>query len=263
MGRGKICPRRIASAPPSCRLGLGDTPNPPGPRAPPLRRPPPRALGGGGVGEALTSQEASANRSCPSRAPKGFPGHSRDLGRDPAGTTLTRGSKGGRPAPGRGDRGWDPPERGGTGVPAQARLLRPRDGQRGRESHSGQRAGARTGARGRRGGLPFPRRRPRQGRAQPLPISGPSGPPGPPGPCDPGPQPGRAGHEVSVPRAPAKPALDSSRVGSGRELSAAQPAAQRGKPRPRGAGLRLKSESRRMLLALVTLGEALPLPGSP
>lgn len=261
---GKICPRRIASAPPSCRLRLGGHPKSAGTPSPSPAAAAPTCLWGRGRrgGPDVTGGLSQSELSFPS--PKGIPGPQQGPGARPSSDDPQPGLKRG-PAPGRGHRGWDPAERGGPGCRCPGRLQRAQRGAAG--AGVTQRAARREhgrGARRLRGRLSFPRWRlapgPGSASAQlgafgPLQVS--------PGPCDPGPQPGRAGHEVSVPRAPAKPALDSSRVGSGPELSAAQPAAQMGKLRPRGAGLRLKSQTRRMLLALVTLGEALPLPGPP
>lgn len=195
---------------PAAGSGWGDTPNPPGPRAPPLRRPPPRAFGGGGVGEALTSREASANRSGPSRAPEGFPGHSRDLGPDPAVTTL-------HPGLHRGGRGWDP-EGAGRGAAARPAPAGPETGSAG---------GSHTAGGGRAVRSP---RAPGTG-------AGPAGSPGPSGSLRP-PRPGAAARPrwargVSAAGA-RKTRTGFLPVGSGRELGAAPPAAQMGKLRPKG-----------------------------
>ena len=103
--------------------------------------------GGGGVGEALTSQAVSANRSCPFRTPGGFPGPSR--GRDPAPTTPNLSLKEGPDLTG-GNQGWDAPGRGRNPVdppespsPA-ARLLRgPERGRHGRSHTVGRLDGER------------------------------------------------------------------------------------------------------------------------
>lgn len=132
--RGELRLRR-----PAAGSGRGDTPNPPGPRAPPLRRRPPRASGGGGSGEALTSHAASANRSCPFRAPKGFPGQSRDQGRNTAATTPSLGLKEGARLSGETEAG---PRQGGgptqtSGCPRACRQHCPERARERRESHSG------------------------------------------------------------------------------------------------------------------------------
>lgn len=98
---------------------------------------------------ALTSQAASANRSCPFRAPGGFPGLTRGWGRDPAPTTPNLGLKEGPDLTG-GNQGWDAPGRGRDPVdppeslsPA-ARLLRgPERGRDGRSHTAGRLDGER------------------------------------------------------------------------------------------------------------------------
>lgn len=83
-----------AGGTPRIRADPGPPPPPPGcPHVPP---------GGGGLGEALTSQASQPIRAALSEPPGGFPGHSRDPGHDPAGTIPQPGLRRGR-APGRGN----------------------------------------------------------------------------------------------------------------------------------------------------------------
>lgn len=244
---GKICPRRIASAPPSCRLWMGDTQNLPGPRALPLRRLPPRASGGGGLGDALTSQTPSANRSCSFRAPRGFPGQNWDQGRDPAMTTPNLGLKESPHLSGETEAGT---RQGGGGTQESLCSLvwlqhGPERGRDRRESHSGvTRRRALMGARRLRGGVFLPRWRqapgPGSGSAYLGAPKGRLAPSGSPrAPSDPGPQTGRVWAEgVSGCRRPQNPHWIPS--GPEQDGSAVLPnpvPVQAGKLRPRGEGL--------------------------
>lgn len=73
--RGDWGTRKLASAPLSCHLELGDTPIHPTLSPSPVAVAPHVPLVGKGLQERLTSREASANHSYPLSSPRGFPGH--------------------------------------------------------------------------------------------------------------------------------------------------------------------------------------------
>lgn len=151
---------------------------------------------GRGRPEVLTSQEGSANRSRPSRAPRGFPGHSRNLGRDPTLTMPNLDLKEGRHLAGETEAGTSL-RRGGT-LSAAAQEPGSSRAQRGAGIDGSHTAGQRAReyrwvARRERAEFPFPAGARRRGLFQPHIISGsPKAFWSPPGLPRPPPTPGRS-----------------------------------------------------------------------
>lgn len=236
---GKICPRRIASAPPSCRLRLGGHPKSAGTPRPSPAAAAPTCLWGRGRrgGPDVTGGLGQSERSLPS--PRGIPGPQQGPGARPGRDDPPPG------APKRGPRLG--PRGGGPGCGGQAGPRGPRDGQRGRESHSGRRAGC-----------PFPAGAWHRGRSSgvsgPLRVS--------PAPATRGRSPAALGTRCQCRGRPQNPhRIPPGRIWTGARCCPAR--SSDGETEAQGAGLRFKSQTGRMLLALVTSGEALPLPGPP
>lgn len=143
---GKICPRRIASAPPSCRLRLGGHPKSAGTPSPSPAAAAPTCLWGRGRRGGPDVTGGLSQSELPFPSPKGIPGPQQGPGARPSSDDPQPGLKRG-PAPGRGHRGWNPAEGGGgAGVPLpRPAPAGPERGSRGGSHTAGSEAGARAG----------------------------------------------------------------------------------------------------------------------
>lgn len=98
------------SAPPSCRLRLGRHPKSAGTRGPSPTAAAPTCLWGRGRPGGPDVTGGLSQSELPFLSPKGIPGPQQGLGARPSNDDPQPGIERG-PAPGRANRGWDPPER--------------------------------------------------------------------------------------------------------------------------------------------------------
>lgn len=202
---GKICPRRIASAPPSCRLRAGGHPESAWTPGPSPAAAAPTCLWGRGQRGGPDVTCGISQSELPFPSPKGIPGPKPGPRAQHGSDDPQPGFKGGR-APFRGNRGWAPPGRRphpDERLPSGLSPALPREGQgaagvtqRDSEAQSTDGGGGLAGS---GAGFPLPAGA-RTGLSL-CPSPGPLRPLGPfwvsPG-SDPGPQPRRAGQKVSV-----------------------------------------------------------------